>query len=201
MSSGVSALAVCSARICSSYLLLLRVSCSKPPWVLLFLFFALFMLSLPMLAYCASVVCAIFVVSLWYICAIYAILRSGWRLLCAISVLYLCSLCYIYIYMRPCAGDCSVHKLGLSNCIAVWPLRMHRQKPKTHVLLERRARQAPKQVFLLILHAHAAPQKRSRKLKFHFSKPKFGFPPNLVQNHTVLTRFYLFLIIFACVCV
>ena len=140
------------------------------------------------------------VLSLWYLCDISVLSMLS----CArAGVCFVLSLCYICalgaIYMRPCAGDCSVHKLGLSNCIAVWPLRMHRQKPKTHVLLERRARQAPKQVFLLILHAHAAPQKRSRKLKFHFSKKSLDFPLTWCKNHTVLTRFYLFLITFACV--
>ena len=86
--------AVCSSRICSSFLLLLRVSCSKPPWALLFLFFALLTLSLPVLAYCLAHRWP--ALSLWYLCAIYAILRSDWCLPCAISVLSLCYLCVIY---------------------------------------------------------------------------------------------------------
>ena len=111
--------AVCSARMCSSFFLLLRVSCSKPPWALLFLFFALLTLSLPVLAYCLAhrwpalslwYLCDIsvlsmqscartgvcLVLSLCYLCVIYATLCWRLVLLCVISVL---SLCYLYYLM------------------------------------------------------------------------------------------------------
>ena len=102
--------AVCSSRICSSFLLLLRVSCSKPPWALLF-FLCAISASLPVLAYCLAhqwpvlYLCDIsvlsmpscartgvcLVLSLCYLCAIYATLCWDWFLLCAISVLSMLS--------------------------------------------------------------------------------------------------------------
>ena len=80
---------------CVSLALNLRELCS--------FFFALFPLSLPVLAYCLAhrwpvqYLCDISVISLCYLCAIYAILRSDWCLPCAISVLSLCYLCYLML--------------------------------------------------------------------------------------------------------
>ena len=76
--------AVCSARICSSCLLLLRVSCSKPPWALLFLFFPLFTLSLPVLTYC--------LVHRWPVLSL-CYLMPSLCYLCAISLIFLWNLC------------------------------------------------------------------------------------------------------------
>ena len=104
--------AVCSSRICSSFLLLLRVSCSKPPWALLF-FLCAISASLPVLAYCLAhqwpvlYLCDIsvlsmpscartgvcLVLSLCYLCAKNCDLVLGTGFC---SVLSLCYLCAIY---------------------------------------------------------------------------------------------------------
>ena len=107
--------AVCSARICSSFLLLLRVSCSKPPWALLLFSLRYFRylclclhialrigglrylcdISVLSMQSCARTgVCL--VLSLCYLCVIYATLCWRLVLLCVISVL---SLCYLYYLM------------------------------------------------------------------------------------------------------
>ena len=114
--------AVCSSRICSSFLLLLRVSCSKPPWALLF-FLCAISASLPVLAYCLAhqwpvlYLCDISVISLCYLCHLALGLVFALCYLCAISVLS----------MRPCAGDwfllCAISVLSmLSHSISVLSL-------------------------------------------------------------------------------
>ena len=72
--------------------------------------------SLPTLAYCASVACAISIVSLRYLYDIQGILRSDWSLLCAIC--YLCAISVLS--MRPCAGDwfllCAIYAISCFLC-------------------------------------------------------------------------------------
>ena len=253
--------AVCSSRICSSFLLLLRVSCSKPPWALLF-FLCAISASLPVLAYCLAHqwpvlylcdisvlsmpscartgVCLVLslcylcdlvlgtgfcsVLSLCYLCAIYAISFY----LCAISLIFLWNLClysllslskawhqelavpnlmvpwsvgpkYVLSFWWSWGDSWSVHRLGLSNCMAVWSLEGI-DKKKLHFLLERRARQTPKQVFLLIQHAHAASQKIQQKTKFNLTSPNLSsdFLLTFRKNkrfQLCSTYFYLFLLV------
>ena len=109
VSSGVSALAVCSAGICSWFLLLLSVSCPKPPWALLFLFFALFTLPLPVLAYCLAHRWP--VLSLWWLCGISVISLCYLYYLVLGPVLALCYLCAIYATL--CWGLCAISVLFL----------------------------------------------------------------------------------------